>query len=206
MAFQAVPFAVQVKLFGFQDGQTTINDLYFGEPNASPPFSDVVDLLSAVSAWYLGSIASLASSTWSFVRAQARVLATADGLVLDDSSNQGAGGVGGGAAPNNVSFAISFRTALGGRSNRGRNYVPGIPLQAVSGNTITSDFVDNYVQAYQALLVGGGVLPGDWTWVVVSRQTGGVVRPTGVTIPITTVLATDNIVDSQRRRLPGRGR
>jgi hypothetical protein len=41
---------------------------------------------------------------------------------------------------------------------------------------------------------------------VMSRVSGGVPRPGGpVYYPITTVVSTDDIVDSQRRRKPGNG-
>ena len=50
-----------------------------------------------------------------------------------------------------------------------------------------------------------------YTWVVASRFSGvdaegdPIPRAAGITTPITTVLIVDNLVDSQRRRLSGRG-
>jgi hypothetical protein len=43
------------------------------------------------------------------------------------------------------------------------------------------------------------------TWVVVSRFSGGVERVTGVTTPVVQAAYHDLNLDSQRRRLTGRG-
>lgn len=205
MAFQPVDRTVQIQLFGREDGQTTINDLYFYHGPSDPTVTEVAALLDAICEWYAGSIASYASDTWSFVLGKARLLTSAAGFVLANALHGAGGGVGGGVAPNNVSFAVSFRTAVGGRGGRGRNYVPGIPNQALSGNIITSDFITNYINAYSALLPAGATVPDPWAWVIVHRFENGVPLAAGLPIVVEAVVATDNVVDSQRRRLPGRG-
>jgi len=110
------------------------------------------------------------------------------------------------AAPNNCSMAVSFRTAVSGRSNRGRNYVPVLTNSQVSENLIDSSWAQDVVNAYSELLFGGGALPAGWVWVVVSRFTGGLPRTVGTFNEIFSVLVTDLIVDSMRTRLPGRGK
>jgi hypothetical protein len=117
----------------------------------------------------------------------------------------------GGTLPGNCSLAVSFRTALRGRSFRGRNYVVGIPLEEMSSINQTSG-------AYQALCktaydeFATAISTASWTWVVASRFSGvdpetghPIPRVAGVTTPITSVIVVDNIIDSQRRRLTGRG-
>jgi hypothetical protein len=206
MVFQPVPATVQIQLMGREDGQTTINDLSFYHTGGEPTTGELITLLEDVCAWYAGSIGSVASSTWTFVLGKLRVLSTQTGITLANAAHTTPGGVGGPPAPNNVSFAVSFRTAIGGRGGRGRNYMPGIPDQALTGNTVNSDFVTNYVNFYSALLVGGGVIDAPWAWVVVHRYQDKVRLPVGEVNSVEAVVASDNVVDSMRRRLPGRGR
>jgi hypothetical protein len=107
------------------------------------------------------------------------------------------------AEPGNVAAGVTFRTQLRGRSFRGRNYVAGIPSNQRTGNQVTAGFSADVVTAYQLLTDAyGGVLG---TWVVVSRFHNGAPRVTGVSTAIKTALMVDLNIDSQRRRLTGRG-
>lgn len=109
------------------------------------------------------------------------------------------------ALPFNCAMCISFRTDHRGRSGRGRNYVAGLTEADQIASVITSTRVSAAVAAYTTLKGAGTFTPG-LEWVVVSRFSGGVPRAQALVQPITTVLAVDSIIDSQRRRLPGRGR
>jgi len=113
------------------------------------------------------------------------------------------GSNGDGAAPNNVAICISFRTDRRGRSYRGRNYVSGIPTNLILNSVVLPDFTDAILSAYQTLPFATTSSGG--TWVIASRRNGGVARVIGVTTPVTSVVLVDSVVDSQRRRLPGRG-
>lgn len=109
------------------------------------------------------------------------------------------------ALPNEVSLCISLRSTVRGRSARGRWYMFGIPIAALTTpNGLSSTYVNGSVAALQTLIndvTAGGNVP-----VVVSYQTNKAPRPGGpVYFTIETALATDNIVDSQRRRKPGVG-
>jgi hypothetical protein len=115
------------------------------------------------------------------------------------------------ALPNSVSLAVSFRTANRGRSFRGRNYIAGLTHSQVSDNTVDDTTVAAWQAAYTELLTvasDAGV-----NWVVVSRfhgvdpDTGDPIpRVEAVVTPVVTVVVVDNVVDGQRRRLPGRGK
>lgn len=113
--------------------------------------------------------------------------------------------------PNNVSITVSFRTALRGRAHRGRNYIVGLTQPQVNGNTLAAGVSTSIVDAYLALLDVAADLSAHW--VVASRFSGidptthkPIPRVTGITTPINAVVIVDQTVDSQRRRLPGRGR
>lgn len=108
------------------------------------------------------------------------------------------------ALPNSVSLTISFRTGGRGRSSRGRNYVVGLVEAAVTGNTVETSYATQLVNAYVQLASPPNVA--NFSWVVVSRYSNNAPRAEGVTAPVTAVVATDLTVDSQRRRLPGRGK
>lgn len=107
--------------------------------------------------------------------------------------------------PFNVSLCMSFRTNGRGRASRGRNYLLGLTEGDTVGNTVASTFTSPALTAYNALIGAGTFTPG-LQWCVVSRQFHGVDRATALVQPITSVLFVDTVVDSQRRRLPGRGK
>ena len=107
------------------------------------------------------------------------------------------------SAPNNVSLAVSFRTLRRGRSFRGRNFVAGLAdtdiLQSHLAGAVVSAIEGYYADLITLAATGG------WSWVVVSRISGGDDRVAGIATPISSVIVLDDVVDSQRRRLPGRG-
>jgi hypothetical protein len=112
--------------------------------------------------------------------------------------------------PNNVTLTVSFRTANRGRSFRGRNYVVGLGETQVAGNTVAPSVITAFDGIYSQLLASP--VAAIATWVVVSRFSGvdpvtkePIPRVTGIATPITSVTVVDNVVDSQRRRLPKRG-
>jgi len=134
----------------------------------------------------------------------AKDLTVAGGAEVDNTVSVGVtGGDPGASMPGNVALAVSFRTGLAGRSNRGRNYIPGVPRPWVAGNTVAGVWAGYLTTAYDSLITE--LVASEFTWVVVSRFTAGAVRALGVTNPIINSLVTDLAVDSMRRRLQGRG-
>lgn len=205
MPFIPVPTVAQAQIFGRIDAQTTINNLYF--VSEGPPITpgQLATLALGLADWYSSTVLTFLSSAFAFERVHVRDLTTQAGFVAEDSNGAGPGGAGGAFVPNNVAPAISFRSAFAGRSGRGRNYIPGTPQSVVAGNTMAPGWMADLVAAYQQLLPSGSLKPVGWSWVVVSRFTLNAPRPAGVAFPVQTVLFTDTTVDSQRRRLPGRG-
>lgn len=108
------------------------------------------------------------------------------------------------ALPNNVAYCLTKRTGVRGRSFRGRMYVPGIPNDVLdTPSTVSVAFQTSMVAAAAGLLadmVTGGFPP-----VVVSWVNAGAQRTEGVATPIISLGPSDLVLDSQRRRLPGRG-
>jgi len=114
-------------------------------------------------------------------------------------------GTGGASQPNSVSWAIKKATGLTGRSYRGRLYLIGVPTGALQTGSqlISTTFATNvitYLTTLKTNLAAAGHTLG-----VVSYRNNGAWRTTGVFTPLLSWVYTDLIVDSQRRRLPGRG-
>ena len=86
---------------------------------------------------------------------------------------------------------------------RGRNYIVGLAEDVVSGNSVTPGFAAAVTAAYTALITATGA--GPWLWVVVSRYSNGAPRSQGLAQAVNAALLTDTNIDSQRRRLSGRG-
>ena len=114
-----------------------------------------------------------------------------------DVSPASCGTVGSNPEPGNVTATISWRTGRTGRRYRGRTYVVGLT------EPVVSDF---------DTLVGGAI-----TWMA-SSAVDWILRALGASLPPVVASFTyataeeilsaviENVVDSQRRRLPRRGR
>jgi hypothetical protein len=111
----------------------------------------------------------------------------------------------GASLPLNATYTIRFRTNGRGRSSRGRNYVPSLPEGEVVGNTVGTAFAGDWIDYYSDLaqvMVSPGI---NSQHVVVSRFEDGAERTSGLVQAVTSYTVADFFVDSQRRRLSGRG-
>lgn len=106
-------------------------------------------------------------------------------------------------APNNVAAVATLRTALRGRSYRGRMYLGGISMSDITNAiTLSSSWIATVLTLLAALktaIEGLGAI-----WVVVSKQHNKVALANGVKTPVAAI-SMDTYVDSQRRRLGLRG-
>lgn len=204
MPVSTVPNAVQAEvryLLNLQQVENTLS--FFNSDGFSPVELD--DLAEAVYTWWHDSLAAVQSTDVKFSEVLVRSLDFAqpyEGSFTPPSAATGS--IATEAMPGNVTLSVSFRSGATGRSNRGRNYMVGIPRSQVEGAIADAGYGDDVVAAYTALL-GEGALPAGWQWVIVSRFLDKVQRDPGVTIAVNSVRLVDLIVDSQRRRLPGRG-
>lgn len=211
MPFVPVANTVLVEFRMTSDLQQVENTLYF-EYAADPTSPEMLSLGSALLDWWVGFYAPL---IWSGVELREIVITNLTSASSDQVSFPVPAGTTGDLSlaplPSNVTLTVSFRTASRGRSFRGRNYVVGmIKDQTTGANAVDAPTVASWISAYEELptvAAGESVV-----WVVVSRFSGvdgdgdPIPRVAGVTTPINSVVIVDNVVDSQRRRLPGRGR
>lgn len=201
-----VPFAntAEVEVRYSLDDQQVENTLYFRNSTAFD-ITSLDSLAAVVGNWAVTSLLPLQNNVTSLREVVARDLSIEESFEVTFAAASGSDGGAGAPAPNNVSLCISFRSGITGRSQRGRNYLVGVPTNALAAtNVFDSDYIASIVGAYNDLL--SAALDAGFHWVIASRFHNGAPRLVGQTVDVLTVIVVDSIVDSQRRRLPGRGR
>lgn len=204
MPFIPATNVAECRIVGLLRGQLCENVLHFFNTLGAFTQADLNTLADNLGAQWNGNVLPLISSDYTFELVQARDLTTQFAPTAEFSGASAAGG-GGDAMPNNVASCFSLRTGLPGRSNRGRLYIGGIPRDAVTENNITAGFRNSMLTALGNLIGQDSVATG-FIWSVLSRQQNNLPLAAGISRPITVVITTDSVVDSQRRRLPGRGK
>jgi hypothetical protein len=202
MAFQPVEATALIELIQFLDNQVIENTLYFRQANDYDA-ADLEALALNLSVWWAVNIRPQMASTLSLVGVRATALHDQTGpQFISTVGLPSTGAVLVDSVPNNSAFCLSFRTALIGRAFRGRNYISGLPESVVTMSRLAGATATALQTAYEQIQPG---LPAGTTWVVVSRTVNGVLQSVGLTNQVTSVVFQDLNMDSQRRRLPGRG-
>lgn len=203
MAFVPAFNTVEAELRYTQSGEKTENTLYFQSASAWG-VSTMTALGEALADWWITNIKPYTVAAMGLREVYLTDLTSQDALALSvpvSPVEYGSRAVN--PVPNNVAYCISFRTSNRGRSARGRNYVGGIPDDYITQNSVSGTYQTNMVNAYAALIPLAEDL--DLTWVVCSRRHNNADRTTATLYLIREAIAIDLTVDSQRRRLPGRG-
>lgn len=210
MTFVPVLNAVEAELIYRYDGQKCENTLWF-QYDHSPDATELTDLASALKTWWVGAFGTnlVPSLVMNMIKITDQSIATGLGIEYTTGLPV-AGTASGDGMPGGTAACISFNTGLRGRSARGRNYVMGMPKSVTTLSTLDSGWMAAITGAYNALPAALPT-PGP-QWVVASRFSGvdpltgdPIPRVTGITNVILSAAFADNSVDSQRRRLIGRG-
>jgi len=202
MAFVPAPGVVMAELVYSYQSQICENTLYFERLDDWTPTNMTV-LAEALAAWWEENIQANVTSALSLTSVRVTDLSTQTSLGIEYIGElPESGGAAGDPLPNSVTAAVTFVTDIRGRSFRGRNYILGLLESQVSGNFLSSGTVSFFTDAYTLLI--DVAADADCTWVVLSRYSDNAPRVTAVATPITGVRM-NQVVDSQRRRLPGRG-
>jgi hypothetical protein len=203
MAFIPVPDTVKISFVYNWQTEVCVNTMHWSKAGGYSA-ADMVALATELGNSHIATFLPLLSSAILLEEVNAVDLSDITGpSVTSTSALPSTGGVTTGSLPNNVAMCITRKTALRGRSYRGRMYVPGCPTAMLLSSTgWTGTARGNVASAYNDLILAGEFL--GWTHVVVSYQNAGVVRLSGVATPVTS-FDIDPLVDSQRRRLAGRG-
>lgn len=202
--------ATKVELIYDQAGLEAVNVLWF-EALSTPDVADVQALANNVQADWNDEIMPLlfSSVTLSEVRAtwysggvatievSATGVPTSGGVVADDP------------APPQVALVVQWRGAVGGRQNRGRTFLPGIPNNVIGDNgRLTAGGLAAFQSAATDFVTSTGLYT-EFDFVVYSRPFDGdpLADPpkparAGHFTPITSAVVNAR-VDTQRRRLDG---
>lgn len=203
MPFIPVPQTVQLEFVYLWQGQTCETVLGYTKPT---PWSlaDMGTLAAAAIIEWNTNIRPRCSNTLSLTAVKVTDLTASDAPTITVTAGLPlVGALTGDSVPNNVSLVVTKRTAKRGRSYRGRIYHPGLAANSIVSNQVGPATVGSLVSSWQALVtVNAG--SDDATMVVISRANGGSPLLVGVATPVTN-MTSDGTVDSQRKRLPGRG-
>lgn len=203
MAFIPTPNAVRVSIeftFGLS---TVVLTLAFKFPTA-PSVADMQELAESLNGWratYLNPLLHT-SAVCTRIKCVDQSSSNAPTYELVPISEQ-AGTRSGTPLPNNVACVASWLTGNRGRSYRGRMYLFGM---VQTDELTTTSFTTSYLTtaAAAAAALGTAATAAGFTHVILSTRANGAPRTTGVATPVTTTRV-ENLIDSQRRRLAGRG-
>lgn len=202
MAF--VPFlnTVRVAMEFTQSGQVLVN-VYHVSKSSPIITADMTAIAGIFRDWWIGTQRQYHNVNMGLTNVSVVNLTTqfSPGIELPVVPTS-AGTVAGDALPLNCALVVEKITALRGRPYRGRVYLGGFTESDQSGSIWGASLVTNCVASLQSL--EDEIELGGYEMVVASRQENNVVRTNGVVTAITGFTA-NNVVDSQRRRLPGRG-
>jgi len=204
MAFTPVINTVSVEFRTTWDAQHCENRI-FVDLLTTPSQANCQALANAMLTWWTGNVVALTPANLAlrevFVRDQSQL----NGFAATASPTGALPGTHAAASlPNNVTICASIRTLFTGRSARGRWYWQGLCEDQVVDNTVNSGVITSIDAALTNLASVIAAL--GHFWVIVSYQSLGVPRPGGpVKFVVNDIVFVDAIIDSMRRRLPGRG-
>lgn len=203
MAF--IPFDNVAKLEAIftLDGQR-IQNVHHYWFEAGPTETDLQDLAAFYKTWFDTSLAPHLPTVISLVLIKVTDLSVEDGTSIEYATGLPiTGDANSPALPNNCTMTIKWTTGRSGRSYRGRTYFPVLREDIVDANMVSAVYAAQILTVMTDLVVVD--LPvNDCVMVVASRVNNGTPRVTGLATPVTN-LSIDRVIDSQRRRLPGRG-
>lgn len=188
----------------FQCGNQQIHNVLWFSREANWTQAEREALNDAIEAWWSTSAKQYFATDMALTQIktvnQESASAPASTLIVTPAV---AGTVSGGALPNNAAVVATLRTDQRGRNYRGRMYLGGLAKTATDSPLgIPGSVVANLLTALAALKTAIEALGA--IWVVVSHFLAKAPRAQGLKTPITGI-SMDNYIDSQRRRLAGRG-
>lgn len=204
MAFQPAPGIIKVVMEFAQGGQSAVNIFHVKSDTiiGTGLLEDIVNLFDQ---WWEDELQDIVSSEVSLVGISARDLSEEFAAFYELGTGlPDTGTVGTPVLPFNCTACVSWRTGLTGRSTRGRTYHVGLHESAAAGGFLTSPAQVSLQAAYSALIPWLPDNNPDLKLVVLSRVQNGVPLAEALAYEILTATV-DQALDSQRRRLPGRG-
>jgi hypothetical protein len=193
------PLTMQVNVYGHDESNDELLNVFHVRAPDDVTEASCIAVAAAVAGWVAGDY----KQTYAVNISSDRVVVTDVSVVDSFQAEQAvtvAGELIGAAVPSNVTLAVKKSTGLAGRANRGDWYTwpcSENQLETLDSNLFLESHRDNCVTRLETLrttLEATG-----FELVVASRATGN-------TVLVKHFIAVDRAVDSQRRRLRGRGR
>lgn len=205
LPFMPVPNAAQVIVKSTLDGEACYTGFGFVRIAAQAVTQVMVDaLVVGLADKFQSTFLAQLPALYIMGKVVARALDVEDGWQSEQPAYDGTpGGLAGPILPNNCSLAVAIQTGMAGRANRGRSFWPSFLESEVTNQRVLGGKQTSIVALYNDLMGDNAVAAG-WRYAVISRKIYGDVWQ-GRALPITKVLFNDAVVDSMRRRLPGRG-
>lgn len=203
MVFQAVPDTAEVTIVADLAGQVCTNTLFYKNAAAWGE-TELQELVDAIWAVWAVFVDDELHSNYILQRVEAKDLRTAIGVQAVTDETPVPGTKTGTTVPNNVALAVARRSGLTGRSTRGRLF---IPLTTEANTESTNVASTSFATACESVLdaMDAAMSAIDWTAVIVSRVQNLETLPVALTYDIVSWIVVDRVLDSMRRRLPGRG-
>lgn len=198
MTFQSVPDGVEVVFTAVQNGVPVVN-VYNVQSTVTNDETRLQVIIDAFKDWWDASVAPIQNPSYVLQSIKATSLNSVGGpQVIQSYSTANQGTNSGGEAAGNAAAVISWKTALIGRSFRGRTYIGALSEgEIASAQTLESATVTALVSAGTGLIDAMTAIGA--TLCVLSRVFNGLARVTGLLTEIISVVV-DNKVDSMRRR------
>lgn len=175
----------EVVLEGRQEGQQVLNVLYFRMRTSVDNVE--LRLLRALVECLLDTFVPAAASTYQYVRCHGKRVTPDVGPVVEIGTESGdliQGATEGDAEPSFVSVCVNIHTTRGGRSGRGRMFLPAVPEGATTGSFVqTTQPYWLAIVAYLACVAGKFIHAGEPIGTneielgVMSRKIGGIKAP-----------------------------
>lgn len=205
-----IPSCVQVRMiWTLANGKTVYNVLHgsvAGGFNATTAVAQAVyAALLAAGGWTTWR--PLINTTNSIAGIDLRDLRTANQPIVQSTGAAVAGTGAGGALPPGDALVVTLRSALVGRSARGRVYLPGLDQAAMAAGGVaaagTVTAAAGLITALSAALTASSI-----TLAIANPARQGYTGSTGAAhlaraagvIPVTAIVCRNNIIDHQRRR------
>lgn len=205
MPFIAAPNIVQAEMRYQLSGEKIENRINVNVLH-TPTVADMTSIANALSNALLTLWKPLLPATFVATEVFCRSMEVQNGpqASFPITPAQGTGTNIGSQLPNNCSLCVSLRSNLAGRSARGRLYWPALMETVVVNNIVDTAHVAAIASAVRGIDVNLTAV--GFLWTIVSHFSNNVLRPGGpVYFEVSDVLVVDSVVDSMRRRLPGRG-
>lgn len=202
MAFIPVPNGVQLCFDFASSGQNWQFCLMLRKSSGAPTTTDLEDVVLAAATWWGSSLKPDLTTATTLRQIRATDMTVQGGPQHIDTINQ-AGTSASDEIGLNSPLVVSLRTQKRGRSYRGRVYISGMNIDGISNAVdVASGTASAFATIFAGLATALDALGFDV--VVASRQHNGV--PTNpAEVNEVTAYIVDTHLDSQRRRLSGRG-